>query len=246
MAIELIPAIDLRGGRCVRLYQGDYARETVYGDDPAAMARHWQSLGAARLHVVDLDGARDGQQANAEAVRAIIAAVAAPVELGGGVRDLATVARWLEAGVERVFLGTAAITDPDLIETACRHFPGRVAASADARDGRIAVRGWEVDSGEALVGFARRMVEAGVCALAYTDVSRDGTLEGPNLEELAALIEALPAHGAQIVLAGGIGSIDDLRRAAGVPGLDAVIIGRALYEGRIDLREAIRVLNSTT
>jgi phosphoribosylformimino-5-aminoimidazole carboxamide ribotide isomerase len=242
--LELIPAIDLRGGRCVRLYQGDYSRETVYGEDPAAMARHWQSLGAPRLHVVDLDGARDGAQANAAAVRAIVEAVDVPVELGGGIRDLDTVERWLRAGIERVFLGTAAVTNPDLVPEACASFPGRVAAGADARDGRIAVRGWEVDSGEGLVEFARRVIEAGVCAVSYTDVSRDGTLEGPNLDELRTLIEALPAHSAQIVLAGGIGSVDDIRRAAMVPGLGGVIVGRALYEGRVDLTEALVAVRS--
>jgi phosphoribosylformimino-5-aminoimidazole carboxamide ribotide isomerase len=244
--IELIPAIDLRGGRCVRLYQGDYARETVYGDDPAAMALHWQSQGATRLHVVDLDGAREGQQVNAAAVEAVVRAVSIPVELGGGVRDIATIERWLTAGIDRVFLGTAAVTEPDFVVEACKRFPGRVAAGADARDGRIAVRGWEVDSGESLFEFARRVLEAGVCAIAYTDVARDGTLEGPNLDELAALIEALPKHDAQIILAGGVGSVDDLRRATAVPGLDAVIIGRALYEGRVDLREALAAIGHRT
>jgi phosphoribosylformimino-5-aminoimidazole carboxamide ribotide isomerase len=239
MAIELIPAIDLRGGRCVRLYQGDYAREIVYGDDPSAMAAHWQSLGATRLHVVDLDGARDGEQANAAAVSAIVASVSIPIELGGGVRNLATIERWLAAGVDRVFLGTAAVTDPGLVETACRLFPGRVAAGADARDGRIAVRGWEVDSGESVVDFARRVVAAGVCAVSYTDVARDGTLLGPNLEELAGVIDALPAARAQIILAGGIGSIDHVRAAAGVAGLDAVINGRALKEGCVELSDAL-------
>jgi phosphoribosylformimino-5-aminoimidazole carboxamide ribotide isomerase len=242
MPLELIPAIDLRDGRCVRLYQGDYARETVYGDDPAAMALHWQSLGATRLHVVDLDGARDGRQVNAEAIEAVVGTVSIPVELGGGVRDLATVERWLVAGIDRVFLGTAAVTDPQLVVDACRSFPRRVAAGADARDGRIAMRGWVVDSGEGLVDFVRRVIDAGVCAVAYTDVSRDGTLEGPNLEELATLIEALPAHDAQIILAGGIGSVEDIQRAAAVPGLDAVIVGRALYEGRVDLQKARQAL----
>ena len=240
--LELIPAIDLRGGRCVRLYQGDYDRETVYGENPAAMAQHWQSLGASRLHVVDLDGARDGTQLNAEAVRSIVAVASVPVELGGGVRDLDTIARWLDAGVERVFLGTAAVTNPELVGLACARFPGHVAAGADARNGRIAVRGWEVDSGEGVVEFARRVIEAGVCAVTYTDVARDGTLEGPNLDELATLIESLPAHDAQIILAGGIGSLDDIKRASAVKGLDGVIMGRALYEGRVDLVEALAAI----
>ena len=140
MPFEVIPAIDLRGGKCVRLFQGDYARETVYGDDPVEVARRWQGLGAPRLHVVDLDGARSGEQANAGAVRAIVDAVSVPVQLGGGVRDLDAVSNWLRAGVDRVFLGTMAVTDPGLAATACERFPGHVAAGADARDGRIAVR----------------------------------------------------------------------------------------------------------
>jgi phosphoribosylformimino-5-aminoimidazole carboxamide ribotide isomerase len=244
LPLELIPAIDLRGGRCVRLYQGDYARETVYGADPAAMARHWQGLGATRLHVVDLDGARDGKQVNAGAVRAIVGAVQIPVELGGGVRDLDTIARWLDAGIDRVFLGTAAVTNPTLVIDACRLHQGRIAAGADARNGRIAVRGWEVDSGEGLVEFARRVIEVGVCALAYTDVARDGTLEGPNLDELRALIDALPPHEAQIILAGGIGTLEHLEQAAAIEGLDAVIIGRALYEGTVALPDALRTVAS--
>jgi phosphoribosylformimino-5-aminoimidazole carboxamide ribotide isomerase len=239
VALELIPAIDLRGGRCVRLYQGDYGRETVYADDPVAMALHWQSLGAPRLHVVDLDGARDGRQANAGAVAAIAAAVAIPVQLGGGVRDFETIERWIEAGIDRVFLGTAAVTNPQLVETAARRYPGRIAAGADARDGRIAVRGWEVDSGESLVNFARRVLDEGVCAVSYTDVSRDGTLEGPNLVELATVISARGSQDAQIILAGGIGALEHIRAAHAAPGLDAVIIGRALYEGRVDLVEAL-------
>jgi phosphoribosylformimino-5-aminoimidazole carboxamide ribotide isomerase len=239
MSFEVIPAIDLRGGQCVRLVQGDYARETVYGDDPAAMARHWRSLGATRLHVVDLDGARSGEQVNAEAVRAIVNTIDIPVELGGGVRDLDTVTRWLDAGVERVYLGTAAITDPGLVSRACKSFPGRVAAAADARDGKIAVRGWEVDSGESVIDFARRVVDAGVVAVSYTNVSLDGTFEGPDIQGVKDLIEALGSVPARIILAGGVGSVEDVRRAAAVPGLDGVVIGRALYEGRVDLTEAL-------
>jgi phosphoribosylformimino-5-aminoimidazole carboxamide ribotide isomerase len=242
LTIELIPAIDLRGGRCVRLYQGDYARETAYGDDPAAMARRWQSEGATRLHVVDLDGARSGEQVNADAVRAIVRAVDLPVQLGGGVRDLEMIERWLEAGVDRIFLGTAAVTSPDLVAQACALHPGRVAVGADARDGRIAVRGWEADSGEAVVDFARRIVKAGVCAISYTDISRDGTLDGPDLTGTRALIEALGPIEAQIILAGGVGTLEHVRLAAQVDGLDAVIIGRALYEGTVDLREALALV----
>jgi phosphoribosylformimino-5-aminoimidazole carboxamide ribotide isomerase len=236
---EVIPAIDLRGGQCVRLFQGDYDRETVYGTDPAAMALHWQSLGAQRLHVVDLDGARSGEQANAEAVRAIVESVSIPVELGGGVRDLATIERWLDAGVDRVFLGTAAVTDPDLATTASSRFPGRVAAGADARDGKIALRGWEEESTESVLDFSRRLLAAGVCAITYTNIALDGTLVGPDVEGVRALIEALGEVEAQIILAGGVGTLDHILAASEVPGLGGVIVGRALYEGTVDLAEAL-------
>jgi phosphoribosylformimino-5-aminoimidazole carboxamide ribotide isomerase len=224
----------------VRLVQGDYARETVYGDDPAAMARYWRDLGAARLHVVDLDGARSGEAVNAEAVEAIVKAVDVPVELGGGVRDMAAIERWLGAGVQRVYLGTAAVTNPELVAEACGRFPGRVAAAADARDGRIAVSGWEVESAEDVIDFARRVIAAGVTALTYTSVSLDGTFAGPDLEGMRRLIEALDGTRADLILAGGVGSIEDVRRAAAIHGLNGVIIGRALYEGRVDLREALK------
>jgi phosphoribosylformimino-5-aminoimidazole carboxamide ribotide isomerase len=239
VSFEVIPAIDLRGGKCVRLFQGDYAKETVYGDDPVEMALHWQELGAPRLHVVDLDGARSGHQANAGAVRAIVDAVSIPVELGGGVRDLDVVSHWLNSGVERVFLGTVAVTDPDLAAAACKRFAGRVAAGADARDGRIAVRGWEVASRETVVDFARRLIAAGACALAYTNIARDGTLAGPDIEGMRELIGALGPTDAQIVLSGGIASIEDIESAVAVPGLGGVIVGRALYEGTVDLTEAL-------
>ena len=239
MAIEIIPAIDLRGGQCVRLFQGDYGRETVYGNDPAAMALRWQSLGAPRLHVVDLDGARSGEQANAEAVRAIVEAIDIPVELGGGIRNLETIERWLEAGVDRVYLGTAAVTDPPFASQACAQFPGHVAAGADARDGRIAVRGWEEESSETVREFGHRLLSAGACALTYTNIARDGTMEGPDIEGVAALIDALGPSEAQIILSGGIGTLEHVKQASQVSGLGGIIIGRALYEGTVDLAEAI-------
>jgi len=238
---EVIPAIDLRGGQCVRLYQGNYDRETVYGADPVAMALHWQSLGATRLHVVDLDGARSGEQVNAPAVRGIVEAVGIPVELGGGVRDIDTIARWVEAGVDRVFLGTAAVTDPALAGIACKRFPGRVAAGADARDGRIAMRGWEEASSETALDFTKRLLADGVVAVTYTNITLDGTLVGPDIEGVRTLIEDIGPTGAQFILAGGVGTIDHVRAAAAVPGLGGVIIGRALYEGTVDLAEAIAV-----
>ncbi len=242
--IQVIPAIDLRGGRCVRLYQGDYARETVYDGDPVEVAQRWQSLGAQRLHVVDLDGARSGEQVNADAVRGIVRALSIPVELGGGVRDLDTIARWVDAGLDRVYLGTAAVTNPELVGQACARFPGHVAAGADAKDGRIAVRGWKEDSGESVLDFARRTLDAGVCALSYTNVSLDGTFAGPDIEGVRDLIARIGPTEAQIVLAGGVGSVDDILRAAAVVGLDGVVTGRALYEGRVDLAEALAAVAS--
>jgi phosphoribosylformimino-5-aminoimidazole carboxamide ribotide isomerase len=239
---EVIPAIDLRGGRCVRLYQGDYGKETVYGEDPAAMAIHWQSLGAGRLHVVDLDGARSGVAVNAEAVRSIVDAVDIPVELGGGVRGIEAVERWLEAGLDRVYLGTAAVTNPELVKEACERFPGHVAVGADARDGRIATRGWESDSGEDVIAFARRVVNDGARTLTYTNVSKDGTFEGPDTQGAAKLIEALQGTEAGVILAGGVGSLDHILAASAVSGLTGVIVGRALYEGRVDLAEALAAI----
>ena len=208
------------------------------------MARLWQDQGARRLHVVDLDGARSGDQANAAAVTAILAAVDIPIQLGGGLRDLGTVERWLAAGVDRVFLGTAAVADPGLVTEACGRFPARIAVAADARDGRVAVHGWQADSGAPVLDFARRMLDAGVAALNFTDIGRDGTLAGPDLEGVRALITALAPTEAAIILAGGVGSLEDVRAAAAVDGLDALIVGRALYEGRLDLREALALLTA--
>jgi phosphoribosylformimino-5-aminoimidazole carboxamide ribotide isomerase len=239
VTFDVIPAIDLRGGRCVRLYQGDYEKETVYGEDPVTMAIHWQALGARRLHVVDLDGARSGVAVNAKAVHAIVEAVEIPVELGGGVRDMTAVEGWLQAGLDRVYLGTAAVTTPELVREACARFPGQIAVGADARDGRIATRGWASDSGEDVIAFARRVVNDGARVLTYTNVSKDGTFAGPDVEGAARLIEALQGTGAEVILAGGVGSLDHVLAAAAVPGLRGVIAGRALYEGRLDLAEAL-------
>ena len=241
--MQVIPAIDLRGGRCVRLLQGDYARETVYGDDPVAMASKWRDLGAQRLHVVDLDGARSGDQLNAAAVRAIVEAVDLPVELGGGIRDLATIERWLEAGVDRVYLGTAAVEEPDLLREACLLYPGRVGVSADARDGRIATRGWRAAEGPGVLEFAADSAAAGAAFISYTDIGRDGTLAGPDLEGFRRLAAIVPAS-VELVLAGGVGSLEHVLAAAREPRLDGLIIGKALYDGRIDLGEALAAARS--
>jgi phosphoribosylformimino-5-aminoimidazole carboxamide ribotide isomerase len=239
VSFEVIPAIDLRGGKCVRLFQGDYDRETVYGEDPAAMALHWQGLGATRLHVVDLDGARSGKQANAAAVRAIVDAVSIPVQLGGGVRDIDVVSHWLNNGVERVFLGTVAVYDHDLARAACKRFKGHVAAGADARDGQIAVRGWEESSGESVASFAKRLLGDGACALSYTNIALDGTLQGPDIDGMTRLLGEIGPTEAQIILSGGVASLEDVVAASKVPGLGGVIVGRALYEGTLDLAAAL-------
>lgn len=243
-SFEVIPAIDLRGGKCVRLMQGDYSRETVYSADPVETAVRWQTLGAPRLHVVDLDGARSGRQANAAAVKAIVEAVEVPVELGGGIRNIETIERWLDAGVDRVYLGTAAVTDPHFAAQACGQFPGHVAAGADARAGHIAVRGWEEESSETVREFCHRLLSGGACALTYTNIDRDGTMEGPDIEGITELIHALGPTEAQIILSGGVGSLEHIRKAARVPGLGGVIVGRALYEGTVDLAAAIAATRS--
>ncbi len=242
MGFEVIPAIDLRGGKCVRLFQGDYDRETVYGEDPTAMALHWQALGAKRLHVVDLDGARSGRQANATAVRAIVNAVSIPVQLGGGIRDLDVVSHWLSHDVDRVFLGTVAVTNHDLVRVACRRFAGHIGAGADARDGQIAVRGWEESTGETVVDFARRLLSAGASALSYTNIALDGTLLGPDIEGMTSLLGEIGQTEAQIILSGGVASLEDIVAASKVPGLGGVIVGRALYEGTVDLKAALAAI----
>lgn len=233
--MEVIPAIDLRDGRCVRLYQGDYARETVFADDPVAMAQRWQAAGAVRLHVVDLDGAAAGRPVNGDVVRRIVAAVSIPVQLGGGLRTLADIAAALEAGVARAILGTAAIEDEALLEEACRRYGDAIAVAIDARGGVVAVRGWrEATTVEAVV-LASRVIELGARRLIYTDVLRDGTLTGPNVEATAALVAAVPVP---VIASGGVSSLDDLRRLAAV-GVEGAIVGQALYTGAIDLAEAI-------
>ncbi len=242
----VLPAIDIRGGNCVRLLKGDYARETVFGDDPAAMARRWLADGARALHIVDLDGAREGVSRNREAVEAILAAVAEvaseerPVvtELGGGIRDMAAVRTWLEAGLGRVILGTAAVTDPELVSAAAAEFPGRVWVGIDARDGRVAVAGWIEGTELDAVEFARDVERRGAAGIIYTDIDRDGTGAGLNVEATERLARAVNVP---VVASGGVDSVDDLKRLAKVSGsgIDGVIVGRALYDGRVNLPELL-------
>lgn len=224
----------------MRLLRGDMERATVFAEDPAAQARAFVAAGAEWLHVVDLDGAFAGRPANAAAVAAILAAVAVPVQLGGGIRDRATVEAWLAAGVRRVVLGTAAVRDPALVREAARAHPGRIAVGIDARGGRVAVSGWAEATELTALDLARRFEDAGVAALVHTDIDRDGAMEGPNVAATAALARAVSVP---VIASGGVSSLDDLRalRASGAP-LDGVITGRALYDGRLDLREAVALL----
>jgi phosphoribosylformimino-5-aminoimidazole carboxamide ribotide isomerase len=241
---ELIPAIDLLGGECVRLAQGNYDAATVYESDPAAAARRFAAHAVPRLHVVDLDGARAGRPQNGAAVRAIVAAVGAlPVQLGGGLRDLAAVEAAFEMGVDRVVLGTAALRDPALVRDAARKFPGRIAVGLDAKDGRVSVEGW-LDTGEAtVIEVARRFEDAGVAALVHTDIARDGMLTGPNLAASAELADAVSIP---VIVSGGVANEDDLVAAARLAprGIAGAIAGRALYTGAIDLASALRRLAS--
>jgi phosphoribosylformimino-5-aminoimidazole carboxamide ribotide isomerase len=242
VAFDLYPAIDLRDGRCVRLYQGDYARETVYGDDPVAQARSFAAAGAPWVHVVDLDAARTGDPRNREIVAAIAAAVDVPVQSGGGVRDDAAADALLTRGVRRVVVGTAALDDPDWVRRLAARYPGRVAVGLDARGRDVAVRGWVEGSGHDLVDVARRFDDAGVAALVVTEIGRDGTLEGPALDQLA---DVLAATGLDVVASGGVGTLADLRALGtldvGGRGVAGAIVGRALYEGSFLLSEAVEV-----
>ncbi len=232
--MQVIPAIDLRGGCCVRLRQGDYNQETVFGDDPAAMAAHWEEEGATRIHLVDLDGAKEGRPVNVEAVRAILGRVAVPCQLGGGVRDEATISAWLDARLERVIVGTQALKDPAWFRAMTRTFPGRLVLGLDARDGRIATGGWlDVSSVEATT-LAEQFDDLPLAGVVYTDIARDGMLEGPNLAATEALAVRLKIP---VIASGGVGTLEDLERLAALP-IAACIVGRALYEGRFRLSEA--------
>jgi phosphoribosylformimino-5-aminoimidazole carboxamide ribotide isomerase len=236
----LYPAIDLKGGQCVRLLRGAMDSATVFGDDPAAQARAFAAAGCRWLHLVDLDGAFAGRPVNAAAVEAILAAVTVPVQLGGGIRDRATIEAWLAKGIARVILGTAALRDPALVRSAAAAHPGRIAVGIDARDGRVAVEGWAETSATLATDLARRFEDAGVAALVYTDIDRDGALAGPNVAATAALARAVAIP---VIASGGIASLADLKalKESGAP-LDGAISGRALYEGRLDLTDAIAYL----
>jgi phosphoribosylformimino-5-aminoimidazole carboxamide ribotide isomerase len=236
--VILFPAIDLKNGQCVRLRQGDMDRATVFNDDPAAQAAVFEEQGFQWLHVVDLDGAFAGKPMNAAAVEAILARVAFPVQLGGGIRDMKTVAGWLEKGVRRVIIGTAAVRDPGFVREAAKAFPGQVAVGIDARDGFVAVEGWAETSALAADDLGRRFEDAGVSAIVYTDIARDGMLQGVNWDGTIALANALTIP---VIASGGLASMADIERlcAPDAAILEGAITGRALYDGRIDPAQAL-------
>ncbi len=237
--MEVIPAVDLRGGRCVRLVQGDYERELVFSDDPVAVAQRWEREGAPRLHVVDLDGAREGRPVNDGTVRAIIDAVAIPVEVAGGVRDLDSVQRWLDAGAERVVLGSAVVREPQLAGDAVRRFgAARIVVSIDARDGVVVTEGWTEASELRAEELLQQIAAAGVRRFVCTDIARDGTLTSPNFEAIELLVQATDAA---IIAAGGVAEVAHLVRLAEL-GCEGAIVGLALYDGRVALAEALRTV----
>jgi phosphoribosylformimino-5-aminoimidazole carboxamide ribotide isomerase len=236
--VILFPAIDLKGGQCVRLVKGDLRAATVFNDDPAAQARLFEVQGFRWLHVVDLDGAIAGKAGNAAAVESILRAVAIPVQLGGGIRDAGSIERWLERGVRRVILGTAALANPALVREACRAYPGSIAVGIDARGGKVAVEGWTKTSEVPALELALRVEDAGVTAIIYTDIDRDGALTGVNVEATAALATRLETP---VIASGGVASLNDIRalQRHESDGIEGVICGRALYDGRIEPKAAL-------
>lgn len=239
--MDVIPAIDLLDGRCVRLYQGDYAQAETFDESPVAAARQWAEAGAAILHVVDLDGAKAGQPVNLAAIEAIVRAVDMPVQVGGGLRDRASVARLLDLGVQRVILGTVAVEQPDLVQQLCAEFPGQIVVGIDARNGKVATRGWLETSEVMAPELAQRMAEQGVAAIIYTDIHRDGTMQGPNLESLRDLAERVAVP---VIASGGVSSVTDLLNLLALEplGVTGAIVGRALYTGDVSLVEALRAV----
>ena len=237
----LYPAIDLKDGACVRLLRGDMDKATVFGTDPAAQARAFVAAGCDWLHLVDLNGAFAGQPVNAAAVEAILAAVPVPCQLGGGIRDMATIEAWLDKGLARVILGTVAVEDPDLVRTAARAFPGRVAVGIDARKGRVATKGWATETDIQATDLARAFEDAGVAALIYTDIDRDGAMQGPNIAATEALARAVSIP---VIASGGVSSLADLLALKATGAIAGAISGRALYDGALDLGAALAVLRS--
>lgn len=238
--MNIYPAIDLKDGKCVRLFKGRMEEATEFNPDPADQARKFHQAGFGKLHLVDLNGAFDGRSTNADAVSAVLGATDAPVQLGGGIRDMAGIESWLDRGVARVILGTMALRDPETVKAACRAHPGRIVVGIDARGGMVAVEGWAEQSDMPVLDLARAFEDAGVTAIVFTDIDRDGALQGVNAEATAELADAISIP---VIASGGVAGIEDVRRlkALAHTGIEGVIIGRALYDGRIDPAEALEV-----
>jgi phosphoribosylformimino-5-aminoimidazole carboxamide ribotide isomerase len=240
--MQIWPAIDLRGGKCVRLQQGDYAQETVFGEDPAEMARHWVAQGAQCLHLVDLDGAREGRPGNLESIRAIVGAVHIPCELGGGIRSEQTIAELLELGLSRLVIGTKALKEPDWFRRICRQFPGKLALGIDAREGRVATEGWLETSDVLATDMAQQFEGEPLASIIYTDIATDGMLAGPNLSAMSQMRAAVDVP---VIASGGVTSPEDVRALAAI-GVAGCIIGRSLYEGRITIQQALTAAQNRT
>jgi phosphoribosylformimino-5-aminoimidazole carboxamide ribotide isomerase len=241
--MDVIPAIDLLEGRCVRLYQGDYDQSQVFNEDPIAVAQQWVAQGAPRLHLVDLDGAKAGHPVNQETIQAIVKAVPVPVQVGGGLRDRNSVANLLDLGVQQVILGTVAVEQPDLVAELCEAFPGRILVGIDARDGKVATRGWLETSEVNATDLAQQMANLGAAAIIYTDIQRDGTLKGPNKPALRAMADTLSIP---VIASGGVSSLTDVLSLFSLAplGVTGMIIGRALYTNAVSLREAVQAVGS--
>ncbi len=237
----LYPAIDLKDGQCVRLYKGEMDQATVFNDDPGAQARSFQDAGAKWLHLVDLNGAFAGTPVNADAVERILDATSIPAQLGGGIRDLTQIETWLRKGIKRVILGTVAVEDPDLVRNAAAEFPGQVAVGMDARNGFVATRGWAEETDIQVIDLAKKFEDAGIAAIIYTDIERDGAMGGPNVEATETLARAVNVP---VIASGGVSSMNDLKRLNETGVISGAISGRALYDGAIDLKEALETLSS--
>ena len=237
--IEIIPSVDLRGGNCVRLYQGNYDNETVFSEDPVDVALKWQSMGAPRLHIVDLDGAASGEPGNLDIINKLAVAILVPTQVGGGIRQLGTIEQLLKAGIERVILGTAAVEDPELVQEACRRFGDAIIIGIDTREGWVATHGWRLEMDLEAVEFAKTMVQLGAKRFIYTDISRDSTLTEPNFAAVAELVNAISLP---VIASGGISSILHLKMLKSL-GAEGAIVGKALYTGDINLKQALEVIN---
>jgi len=233
----IYPAVDIKDGKCVRLLQGRFSDVTVYSDNPLDMAKKWEEAGAEYLHVVDLDGARTGKSKNSDIIAEIAAAVKMPVQLGGGIRSMETIEDYLSKGIQRVILGTSAVKDPEFVKIALEKYGERVVIGIDAKDGIVAIEGWEKTSDFTAVDFARKMVELGARTIIYTDIAQDGTLNGPNLKSMKEMIDSVEA---EIIASGGVGSLQDIKNLKEI-NAQGVIVGKALYTGAVDLKEAIKI-----